>query len=233
MPSILITGASRGFGRALADEYIERGWTIFPLLRSREMASEISRTAGYRCFPIIGDVTSADIEEKIVSVLGKHTEALDVLINNAGNIKKARGFEGANPEDMEEHFKVHCIGAFRCVRASIEFLKKSVKPVIVNISSRRGSISGTVTGELPRIYAYNIAKAAQNMLTACLSVDLRQYGIKVFAVHPGRLKTEVAPADADVEPRAAAAKLADWIDRTDENTPVGLNNLIEGGLIEW
>jgi NAD(P)-dependent dehydrogenase (short-subunit alcohol dehydrogenase family) len=86
---------------------------------------------------------------------------------------------------------------------------------------------------LARIYAYNIAKSTQNMLTACLSVDLRQYGIKVFAVHPGRLKTEVAPADADVEPRVAAAKLADWIERTDENTPCGLYDLINGGLIEW
>jgi hypothetical protein len=52
--------------------------------------------------------------------------------------------------------------------------------------------------------------------------------------HPtAGLKTEVAPVDADVEPRIAAAKLADWIDRTDENTSVRLKNLIEGGLIDW
>jgi NAD(P)-dependent dehydrogenase (short-subunit alcohol dehydrogenase family) len=84
MLSVLITGTSRGFGRALTELYLERGCTVFPLLRSSEIAAEISRTNGNRCFPIIGDVTSADIEGKILSVLGKHTESLDVLINNAG-----------------------------------------------------------------------------------------------------------------------------------------------------
>jgi NAD(P)-dependent dehydrogenase (short-subunit alcohol dehydrogenase family) len=115
----------------------------------------------------------------------------------------------------------------------VPFLKKAAEPVIVNISSRRGSIQGTLEGELASIYAYNIDKAAQNMLSACLSEDMRQYGIKVFAVHPGRLKTDVAPVDADVEPYAAAEKLADWVEQVDDKTPVGLHDLINGGLIEW
>jgi len=56
---------------------------------------------------------------------------------------------------------------------------------------------------------------------------------RVLAVIPGRLKTEVAPADADVEPRVAATKLADWVERVDDKTPCGFHDLINGGLTEW
>lgn len=233
MSSVLITGASRGFGRALAEEYATRGWTLFPLIRDPESVAELCKKAPGKCFPIVGDVTSEDIEDKIKSVISSNTGSLDILINNAGNIRKNYGFSGANPADMDEHFRVHCIGAFRCVRGSLEFLKKAPKPVIVNISSRRGSISRTVEGDLPVIYAYSIAKSAQNMLSVCLSADLSQYGIKVFAVHPGRLKTEVAPADADVDPSEAASRLADWIERADTDTPCGFHDIISGGIIGW
>ncbi len=58
-------------------------------------------------------------------------------------------------------------------------------------------------------------------------------GIRVFAVHPGRLRTSVAAADADTEPADAARELADWVERVDREAPVGCHDLMRGGLIEW
>jgi NAD(P)-dependent dehydrogenase (short-subunit alcohol dehydrogenase family) len=71
------------------------------------------------------------------------------------------------------------------------------------------------------------------MLTACLDQELRKKGIRVFAVHPGKLQTEVAAPDADVRPRDAALKLADWVKSVDRNLVCGCHDLMSDELIEW
>ncbi|MBU0754470.1 MAG: SDR family oxidoreductase [Planctomycetes bacterium] len=147
-------------------------------------------------------------------------------MNNAGNIRKHRGLLNTTVEDLEVLFSVHCVGAFRCVKSALPFLKRSGRPMVVKISSRWGSISRSVSGKGGGIYSYQIAKCAQNMLTACLDQELEKEGIRVLAVHPGKLKTQVAAADADTEPQAAAEVLAEWIERIDERTECVLHDLM-------
>ena len=233
MPAVLITGASRGFGRALVEVYARRGWTLFPLVRDGAIAAGLEASAGAACHPVVADVATDRAEHEIARVLGDHCEALDVLVNNAGHIIKLRGLRKTTPEDLEALFRVHCVGAFRCTRAALPFLKRARKPVVIDVTSRWGSIGRTLTGLLSGIYSYQIAKCAQNMLTACLDMELKKEGIRAFAVHPGRLRTEVAPPDADVDPDEAAEALAGWIDRIDERTPCGFHDLMGKGLIEW
>jgi NAD(P)-dependent dehydrogenase (short-subunit alcohol dehydrogenase family) len=233
MPAVLISGASRGFGRALFDVYVQRGWITFPLVRDPDRASQLRTLAGARCHPIVADVTSEHVECQITEVLEPVRGSLDVLINNAGHIKKLRGLDKTSTGDLEELFRVHCVGTFRCTRAALPFLARAERPVVVNISSRWGSISRTVSGKGGGIYSYQIAKCAQNMLSACLDQELRGMGIRVFAVHPGRLRTEAAAADADTDPDQAARSLADWIDHADEQRVCGFHDLMGGGLIDW
>lgn len=233
MPAVLITGAGRGLGRELFEVYSQRGWTTFPLVREADVASELRASTKAACHPIIADVGTEEAEREIKRVLDEHCESLDVLINNAGFIKKVRWLEETTPEDLEGLFRVHCVGVLRCTRVVLPFLAKSERPVVVNISSRRGSIGKTLSGLNSGIFSYKIAKCAQNMLTACLDEELRKSGIRVFAVHPGGLKTSVAPPDADTEPRDAAFALADWVDRVDDGTVCGFHNLMGGGLIDW
>ena len=88
--------------------------------------------------------------------------------------------------------------------------------VIIYISSRFGSIRKIFSGEFDDItcsYAYRISKAAQNMLTQCISREYRDSGVKVCAFHPGKLKTASASSDADKEPEEAARKLIRLIDK--------------------
>ncbi|HEY71604.1 MAG TPA: SDR family NAD(P)-dependent oxidoreductase [Anaerolineae bacterium] len=233
MHTVLITGASRGFGRALFEVYARRGWRTFPLVRDSSVAKQLRTEAGPECHPIVGDVSSIDTEEQIARVLERQPEALDVLINNAGHIKKHRGLQNTTVEDLLELFGVHCIGAFRCTRGALPFLMRSDRAVVVNISSRWGSIGRTVLGKGGGIYSYQIAKCAQNMLTASLDQELREAGVRVMAVHPGRLKTEAAAPDADTEPQEAARALVDWIDRVDQHTAFGFYDLMGDRTLEW
>lgn len=83
------------------------------------------------------------------------------------------------------------------------------------------------------IYGYQVAKAAQNMLTASLHQELTPQGIRVFAVHPGRLKTSSGAPDADVDPHDSAMKLADWLETTDTDEVCICHDLIGGGSVAW
>jgi NAD(P)-dependent dehydrogenase (short-subunit alcohol dehydrogenase family) len=233
MPKVLITGAGRGFGRELFKVYAERRWTVFPLVRNPAVAEELSSARVAACYPIIGDVACASVEDQIRAVLAQHGDALDLLINNAGNIKKLRWLPNTVPEDMESLFKVHCVGVFRCTRAALPFLRKAERPMVINVTSRWGSIARTAAGQFRGIYSYQIAKCAQNMLTACFDQELKDQGIRVVALHPGKLMTEAGAADADTPPREAALKMADWIQSFDLGQACVCHDLMEGGIIEW
>jgi NAD(P)-dependent dehydrogenase (short-subunit alcohol dehydrogenase family) len=233
MGTVLITGAGRGFGRELLEVYAGRGWIVFPLVRNPAVAAELTSIFRTSCHPIIGDVASGDVEPEISRILNQYCTALDVLINNAGNIKKLRWLPNTVPEDLESLFRVHCVGAFRCTRAALPFLRRAGKPIVVNLTSRWGSIGRTMAGQFRGIYSYQIAKCSQNMLTACLNNELQGEGIRVVAVHPGKLRTESGAADADTPPGEAALKLADWIELIDSPQVRGCYDLMGGGYIEW
>ena len=236
MSAVLITGASRGLGLELVRAYHNRGWTIFPLVRHRTAARRLTDRYPERCHMILADVTSDSVESAIADILSKHTDRLDLLINNAGNIRKNRALAGAGEDDLRALFEVHCVGALKCVRAALPFLQKAERPAIVNITSRKGSIGLTTAAQTDPhllIYAYQMAKAAQNMLTACLHAELSPRGIGVYAVHPGRLKTEVAPPDADTEPADAADKLAEWTQKLDHILPCHLYDLMNDTVLDW
>jgi NAD(P)-dependent dehydrogenase (short-subunit alcohol dehydrogenase family) len=232
MPTVLITGASRGFGQALLDVYLKNKWTTFPIIRNQKSISNVLSLYSMQCYPIVGDITSEATGLEIDRTLRNNTDSLDVLINNAGNIKKNRGIEKISPVDLKEHFDIHCVGAFRCVKAALPFLKNSPRPLIINITSRWGSIGSTASGKGNTIYGYNIAKAAQNTLTACLFQDLKRLNIKVLAVHPGKLLTSVAAPDADTLPEVAAQKLFDWINQVDNSFECKCYDLVNETTIE-
>lgn len=233
MPTVVITGASRGFGRALFDVYSQRGWTTFPLVRESGVATQLQAEGGPSCHPIVTDVSTEGAGPEMARALEQYAGALDVLINNAGSIRKHRGLCSTSVEDLEDLFRVHCVGVFRCIKSALPFLTHSERPVVVNISSRWGSIGRTQAGRGGDIYSYQIAKCAQNMLTVCLDQELKKVGIRVMAVHPGRLKTQVGAVDADTDPRVAACILADWIERVDARTACALHDLVGGTTIEW
>jgi len=71
------------------------------------------------------------------------------------------------------------------------------------------------------------------MLTACLDYELKEQGIRVAAVHPGKLKTQSTAVDADTSPEEAAARLVDWVQSFDRAQACRCHDLMSGGLLEW
>lgn len=235
--AVLITGAAQGLGHALLDTFASRGWTALPLVRREDDARALMDRYGPSCFPVVADIRQDDVGEKINQALDAHAPVLDLLINNAGIVKKRRGLSETTPEDLIEHFDVHCVGAFRCIRAALPFLEKAGNPMVVNISSRWGSIGLTAAGRGSLqggfIYSYKIAKCAMNMLTVCLHEELRPRGVRVAAVHPGRIKTRVAPSDAEVEPSEAAAALYEWVERSGHDPESGFYDISDDSILPW
>jgi NAD(P)-dependent dehydrogenase (short-subunit alcohol dehydrogenase family) len=210
--SVLVTGASRGLGYELCRLYWRAGWTVFPLIRSIDDVSYHRSPVDGRYRPIVADLeqdSSVDAIEDVVSSTGR----LDLLINNAGIPGSAAQLELVTTSELRQLFDVHCLAVVRCTQAALPALKASAQPVVVNVTSRLGSISRNSAGEFDAdapSYSYRIAKSAQNMLTVCLARELAQRGITICAIHPGEFRSQLNP-DAAVSAGQAAHRVAQRI----------------------
>ena len=231
--TVLITGASRGLGRALLDCYSSRRWRTIPLVRNAETAKRLEAKLA-DCTPIVGDVMLDDVSSAITEVL-QQFDQLDVLINNAGIPGQAVYLESVTPAEIDTLFRTHCLGALRCTKAALPFMKDG-KHFIINVTSRFGSTTRYAAGEFAGrsiSYSYRIAKAGQNMLTISLAQELGSQGFVVCGVHPGRLKTESGASDAHMEPAEAAERFVNWIDGIDAGMNGKCFDLESFELMEW
>jgi NAD(P)-dependent dehydrogenase (short-subunit alcohol dehydrogenase family) len=229
--NVLITGAGRGLGLALATEYAQQGHTVVALVRSQESVTHVSGILNV--IPVIGDVTkveSLDTLSKTLTNLG----TLDTLINNAGIPGSAYQLKNITSTEVENLLRVHCLGPLQVTRIALPFLKQSSRPVIVNISSRLASLDNNAAGAFAGrgfSYSYRIAKAAQNMLSQCLSQEFSADNIKTWAIHPGRLQTRSGSSNASINPEDAARKLVQLIE--ERNLPNGIFYSLEDGQLPW
>lgn len=217
--NILITGANRGFGYALTKGFIDCGDRVITVVRKEEYVENMVKELGCRVIPIVADITDDEAIQTIKSVLDKEIDCIDMIINNAGVTGKCHTINDLSTNEMEEVINVHCLAVIRTYQACREHLSRSNKPIIVNISSRLGSLSRMATGEFKNrkfSYSYRIAKAAQNMLTICMDQELREHNIRVAAVHPGRLLTRSGAADADTTPEVGAQRFINWVNNYEE-----------------
>jgi len=187
---VLITGAARGLGNALLAQCHASNRKVLALVRKDDDRRDLeARYPGTRV--AIGDVavpSSLAGLEQLIAAEGR----LDVVINNAGMLGKGPTLAESSPDVLLEHFRVHCLGAFNVAKLAVPFMLGSTSATIINISSRLGSLGSNADGAFEgqgMSYAYRIAKAAQNMLTLCLSQELHTKRIKVCAIAPGRLAT--------------------------------------------
>lgn len=205
--SVFITGASRGLGYSLVEKFLCEGWKVYCTVRTQTDADKLLQKSPTFCFPIITDVTSENVKSDITSVLPEFTK-VDVLINNAGAGSNWKEFEDISISDVKMLLDVHCLGAMRVTQSLISHLRETA--LIINISSRFGSVSKIDSGELDYIkcsYSYKIAKSAQNMFTLSLSKEFNNTSRRICSIHPGKLKTDSASKDADRKPNEAADEL--------------------------
>lgn len=186
----LVTGANRGIGREICRQLAERGLTV--VLTARNEAKGIEAAAGMNGNIIVQklDVTSMQDAKEVAHFIGEKFGKLDVLINNAGIIS-ARGAINADIHEAKLVMDTNLFGAWQVTLAMLPLLKESREGRIINMSSEMGTHSEMVGGYA----AYRLSKHALNALTMLMSKELAGTGIKVNAMHPGWVRTDMGGAN--------------------------------------
>jgi NAD(P)-dependent dehydrogenase (short-subunit alcohol dehydrogenase family) len=202
--NVLITGANRGIGLALARLFQGRGDRVIAACRqeSPELVELIGKGAGRLEAGV--DVTS----DASVRALGERLagEAIDVLVLNAG-ILRGDDLDGVRLEEVEAQLAVNALGPLRVVQAIKPRLRRGAK--IAAITSRMGSMGDNGSGGY---YGYRMSKAALNAMAVSLARDLRVAGIAVAILHPGFVRTEMTGGSGNVTPEQSARQLIERID---------------------
>lgn len=188
----IITGASRGIGKAIALELARRGFNIVmnathDLPDEGVEAMEEIKKGGREAIFIKADVSKYEEVEKMVKETVEKFERVDVLVNNAGmNIDKL--LVNMTPQDWQRVIDVDLTGTYNCTRAVLPYMIKQSGGRIVNVSSM-SSIDGA-TGQAN----YAAAKGGVNSLTKTVALEYAQYNILCNAVLPGCIKTRMTDA---------------------------------------
>jgi short-subunit dehydrogenase len=175
----LVTGASRGIGRALAEELAGRGHRVYAASRSwSESATNLSFQN------VTMDVQDDESVNTAVSKVAEGEQRIDVLINNAG-VSHCGPVEETPVESVRDLFETNYLGIVRTVRAVLPLMRRQGFGTIVNVGSAGGKIA------IPFQAHYSASKFAVEGLTESLWQELRGHGIRVLLIEPGDVKTEI------------------------------------------
>lgn len=198
---VLVTGGSRGIGRAIVEAAVSAGAACGVICRTQASAAALESDFArqHRQVPIaLADVTDDEGCAAAVTEIATRLDGLDVLVNSAARVAGDRpdGFFTTTPELMRQDFDEKVVGALRCARAAFPFLRASGSGRIVNIG-----------GEAARLARRNISSGARNAaivhLTHSMAMELGEYGITVNAIHPGVVLTETVLSRFEVAARSA------------------------------
>lgn len=194
--TVLITGANRGVGLALAQHYHGNGWQVIGVCRSA--SAELAEVAE-RVIEGIDVAHDADVARLAEALDGT---PLDLLINNAGLLRD-ESLGGIDFDSIREQMEINAYAPLRVVEALLSCLGEGSK--ISNITSRMGSIADNDSGGR---YGYRASKAALNAFGKSLAVDLAPRGIAVAQLHPGYVQTRMVNFGGLISPDEAAAGIA-------------------------
>lgn len=209
MKTILITGSNKGIGFEIARQCAIDGHSVIISGRNKlrvNEAQEILAKEGWLVETLTMDVSDPQSVLSAASEFASRNISLDVLINNAAIIVHEDDSLLNDPEDsMKKTMNTNCFGPLRVTKAFVEFMKKGSH--IINISSGGGSMTDPIGGWAP---AYCVSKSALNALTRHLAYELQSQHIRVNAVCPGWVKTEMGGAGAEREVEKGAETPA-WL----------------------
>jgi NAD(P)-dependent dehydrogenase (short-subunit alcohol dehydrogenase family) len=186
----VVTACNRGLGLEFARQLSGRGDRVIATARHPENATELEQLDVQVAKLDVADAASVD--QFGAALAG---ESVDVLINNAGVGVQSTPLEELDFAEMEHFFAINSIGALRVTRALLPALRAGTDKKIINLTSRMGSILDNSSGAA---YSYRASKAALNMVTRSLAIDLAPQGFVCAVLHPGWVMTDMGGKTAPV-----------------------------------
>jgi len=187
----LVTGASQGLGRAIAEQFVKEGAHVAICARDGALLETVRRqleeltNSGQRVLAYAGDVSSRDQMQELFRRTEQEIGLVDVLVNNAGIYGPKGPSESVDLDEWSRALEINLLGTFIPSRFAIAQMKKKGGGKIINLSG------GGATNPLPRLSAYAAAKAAVVRLTETLAEELREFSIAVNVIAPGALNTRL------------------------------------------
>ncbi|MFC8044281.1 oxidoreductase [Nocardia sp. NPDC057353] len=180
----MITGASRGFGRALTEAVLEHGDRVLATARRPEQLAELAARYGDQIGTTRLDVTDPAAAraavERAIELFGR----LDVVVNNAGYANSGP-IEEMTDRDFREQFEANFFGVVNVTRAALPVLREQRSGVFLQFSSVGGRVGGT-----PGMGAYQSAKFAVEGFSEVLAAEVAPFGVRVVIVEPGAFRTD-------------------------------------------
>lgn len=208
MATVVITGAARGIGLALAAQHVAAGDRVLALPRraSAELEALAASSGGLLTIHLCDVASDASVRS---AAAGSGDAPVDVLYNVAGvSGPVANELESADWDAWNETFAIMVQGPLRVLQAFLPRMGEGSK--VINVTSQLGASTWPMGG----FYAYAAAKAGLNRLTRSLAIDLKPRGVILGVVHPGWVQTQLGGPHAQISPEESAAGLrklaAEW-----------------------
>lgn len=183
---IIITGATSGFGLAMAEKFGAAGARLVLVARNRskleETVGEVAKRGG-TAIAVAVDVTTVGAFEKVLAAAMEKFGRVDVLINNAGGGVKIAPVEGMDDVAIQQALDLNLVSVVRACRTIVPQMKRQGSGLIINLTSACSKFAW------PQWSVYSAAKAGLSMLSRCLHAELRPAGIAVSVIVPGGSNT--------------------------------------------
>ncbi len=226
--TVLVTGGNQGIGYAIAERFAAEGFPTILSGRRTEAVDEAAKvlaSKGLDVTPLTLDTGDLSSIEEAVDELAKKDIDVSILINNAAILAKGTLMDMSD-DDLVASLDINVLGPIRLIRALAPQMTKNGYGRIVNVSSDWGSFAGGIGGP----GAYGFTKTALNASTVRFAKDLPDT-IKINAMHPGWVKTQMGGQEAPVLP-VNAAETAYWLGTLPDNGPTG-GFFFEKRQFEW
>ena len=183
----VVTGGSRGIGKAIAEELLKKDFTVIVTARNEsDDTAKMKKSYGDKFFFVPCDISDSESRNKLFSFIEENFDSLDMLVNNAGVAPRERkDILEITPDDFDYLMNINLKGTFFLTQELTPLLIKNEKSRIVNISSMSAYTASVNRGE------YCISKAGISMITKLFATRLAEYGVSVIEVRPGIIETDM------------------------------------------
>jgi len=207
----LVTGATRGIGKRIADGLVDHGATVYAGARDTGDITATDRRA------IELDVTVADQRQAEIEHIESETGRLDVLVNNAGVMDSRESLDEMSTERVDRTLDTNLRGPIHLTKQALSLLLDQPGGRVINMSSGLGAITQPQSGGMP---AYRISKTGLNGLTCYLDGEYSNDGLLANSVCPGYVQTDMADGNAPRTPEKGA-ETPIWLARFRPEAPSG------------